>query len=332
MSEEPVYEMLWDCEACDAKGLLGVTHRFCPHCGRPQNPDRRYFPTEENKVAVANHVYSGADKICPACDASSGAKADFCGVCGSPLDAAKGVKLVAEGTSLRGRTIVGATPPAAAPAGSSRNTWIAIAVVVGLVVVCCGVLGYQKPASATVSAIGWERSVAVETFRAVQEGEWRSSVPAGAYAQRCTERDHGTRDEQDGETCTKSNVDQGDGSFKQVEECKPKYKKVPVKDLWCDFTIDKWVNDREERTSGQDNTSARAWPNPTVTGCAALGCTRLGAKREALKADVKLDGAADVTSCEVPEAVWSGLKVGQAVTVSVNLAGSVNCDDLKPAP
>jgi hypothetical protein len=332
MSEEPVYEMLWDCEACDAKGLLGVTHRFCPHCGRPQNPDRRYFPAEEAKVAVADHVYVGADRICPACDAPSGAKADFCGVCGSPLDAAKGVKLVADGTSLRGRTLVGAAPAAPPPPSGISKSWIVIAILVVLLFVCCGLMMRQTPAAATVESLSWERTIDVETFKSVQDGAWRGSVPAGAYDQRCEERNNGSKDIPDGETCTKNNVDQGDGTFKQVEECKPKYKKIPIKDLWCDFKIDKWVSDRHERTSGQGNQGARTWPAPSVTGCATLGCTRLGAKAEALKVAVRVDGEPAPQDCAVEERVWSTLQPGQAVTLTVGFGGGVSCDSIQPAP
>ena len=38
--------MLWDCDHCDARGLLGKSQRYCANCGAPQNPDKRYFPKE----------------------------------------------------------------------------------------------------------------------------------------------------------------------------------------------------------------------------------------------------------------------------------------------
>ena len=34
------YEMLWDCDHCGAKGLLGLSQRFCAECGAPQK-DRK---------------------------------------------------------------------------------------------------------------------------------------------------------------------------------------------------------------------------------------------------------------------------------------------------
>ncbi len=63
VSTEPVYEMLWDCRHCGSKKLLGLTHRHRPQCGAPQNPSERYFPSEDEKVAVQNHVYYGADRL-----------------------------------------------------------------------------------------------------------------------------------------------------------------------------------------------------------------------------------------------------------------------------
>ncbi len=62
---DPAYEMLWNCPHCRAQKLLGYTHRHCPQCGAPQPKDARYFPSDEDKVLARNHVYVGADRICP---------------------------------------------------------------------------------------------------------------------------------------------------------------------------------------------------------------------------------------------------------------------------
>ena len=65
MSEGKTYEMMWDCEYCGAAKLLGKSHRHCPLCGAAQNADKRYFPPEEEKVAVEDHQFVGADWGCP---------------------------------------------------------------------------------------------------------------------------------------------------------------------------------------------------------------------------------------------------------------------------
>ncbi len=91
MSDEPVYEMLWDCKFCGQKKLLGLTHRFCAGCGGPQDPTARYFPPENEKVAVLDHPFVGADVACPACRQPMSRAAKCCTHCGSPID--KGVEV-----------------------------------------------------------------------------------------------------------------------------------------------------------------------------------------------------------------------------------------------
>src|SRR5687768_8288081 len=103
-SDGNVYEMLWDCKFCGTKKLLGKTHRFCPNCGGQQDPSCRYFPADAEKVAVQDHVYVGADKICPACQSVSAASAEFCGNCGSPLDKAASAQTLGERKAGEGKT------------------------------------------------------------------------------------------------------------------------------------------------------------------------------------------------------------------------------------
>ena len=68
------YEMLWDCDHCETKGLLAKSQRHCAECGAPQNPDKRYFPKEGEEKRVDGHSYEGADRTCPACSAPMGAR------------------------------------------------------------------------------------------------------------------------------------------------------------------------------------------------------------------------------------------------------------------
>jgi hypothetical protein len=98
------FEMLWDCPACGSTKLLGVTHRYCPGCGHPQDHDRRYFPKEGERVPTA---YRGcaADKVCHACSTACGASDANCFGCGSPLAGAKQVHVrrsIADGAGETG--------------------------------------------------------------------------------------------------------------------------------------------------------------------------------------------------------------------------------------
>ena len=48
--------MLWDCESCGTKKLLGVAHRHCPNCGAVQDEERRYFPAMDEAVGTADDI------------------------------------------------------------------------------------------------------------------------------------------------------------------------------------------------------------------------------------------------------------------------------------
>lgn len=84
------FEMLWDCPACGSTKLLGVTHRYCPGCGHPQDHERRYFPKAGERVPTA---YRGStpDKVCEHCSTACGAADSNCMGCGAPLAGAKQV-------------------------------------------------------------------------------------------------------------------------------------------------------------------------------------------------------------------------------------------------
>ncbi|MBT9313561.1 hypothetical protein [Leptothoe kymatousa] len=80
-----VYQMLWDCQFCGTAKLLAKTHRACPKCRAPQDPSRRYLPSDADTVEVKNYTFQGKDKQCAACDALNGATANFCRSCGTSL-------------------------------------------------------------------------------------------------------------------------------------------------------------------------------------------------------------------------------------------------------
>ena len=87
------FEMLWDCDHCETKGLLAKSQRHCPECGAPQSAIKRYFPKPEEQRPVDGHVYEGSDRHCPACNAPMSAKGTHCTQCGSPLDGSKTYKI-----------------------------------------------------------------------------------------------------------------------------------------------------------------------------------------------------------------------------------------------
>jgi hypothetical protein len=91
VNNSQVYEMLWDCEDCGSKKLLATTYKICPVCGKPQNPHYRYYPSDEDREQVKNHIYQETYLICPDCGMPSDPSFKFCRNCGTSLEDAKSV-------------------------------------------------------------------------------------------------------------------------------------------------------------------------------------------------------------------------------------------------
>ena len=260
---------VWDCKYCGHKKLLGITHRFCGGCGAPQDPNARYFPPDNEKVAVQNHPYVGADVACPACRQPMSRAAACCTNCGSPID--KGVEvarradvvlpapgaLPAGGMPFGGAPSPGGVPFQGAPfsAGGatpqtpkkSSSTWIfallggVLFVIVSMFLVA---VFWKREGVFEVTGHSWERSIAIERRDAVRKSTWCDDVPSGARVLGRHEEQKGTKKEADGQECGMRKKDLGNGSYKEVKECKPKYKDVPVMEDKCDIEVIEWRNAR----------------------------------------------------------------------------------------
>ncbi len=317
------YEMLWSCGACGTKGLLGKSHRHCPSCGSPQDPKARYFPQPGEETAVANHSFDGADKICSACTTPMGAKAHNCGNCGAPLDGARAVGLVSEAVP------VVREPPRPVRAGRSRGCLFAV--VAGVVAIVAATLVFflwKKEITVQVQQHRWEREIAIERLDPVAQSEWCDRLPSDAYS---VSRSREVRDHKkipDGQTCRTKNVDQGDGTFKKVEECSPKYREEPIYADKCRFTVDRWQKARGEVARGQGQQPAPAWPSVRLgrTG-ACRGCEREGARTERYLVDLWGGGAQH--ACDVGAARWAQLQDGASVPMKVRVVGGgADCDSV----
>lgn len=317
-----VFEMLWDCEHCDTKNLLGKTNRYCPVCGAPQDPKRRRFPEPGQEVSV-NTEYDGADASCPACSTANGAKAKHCRHCGSPMDGSAKVALKAD--QLNGRSVE--APKPATPEVKKRALWpFVLAAVAVLFCGFCGVsMFWTKASTATVSGHHWARSIDIETFGPVNESAWCDSMPSGAYSVSRSKKQRSTNKVPNGETCNTRNVDRGDGTFERKQECTPKYRDEPVYDEHCDFKVDRWQKSRSLDATGS-LADAPSWPS--VSGLRD-GHERAGARHETYT--VKLSGPKrEDWSCDVSQAAWQALPEGKQVNVQVRVVtGGVDCSSLK---
>jgi len=312
---EGFYEMLWDCDHCETRGLLAKSQRYCAGCGAPQNPDKRYFPADGQAQLAAGHIYAGADRTCPACSAPQSARAKNCTHCGSVLDGAAEVRGVVDG----------AAPVAQAPRGKRRRVWpivLGVLVVLGVGIWLRCVRSQQ--AQVTVTGHTWQRSIAVEEFNERQEEAWRTEIPVGASLPVCRDRERSTRQIEDGEDCKIERRDKKDGTFEQVKKCKPKYRSEPVMDSWCRFTVRRWKQIDEIRAAGAG--LSPAWPSglPPADAPATLGTRRQGKQAETLTLEF-----GDHGSCDVGEPVWRKYTDGHELQVQVRASsGKVVCGSL----
>ncbi|HTR53721.1 MAG TPA: hypothetical protein VMJ10_23670 [Kofleriaceae bacterium] len=305
-TSEGFFEMLWDCDHCGTKGLLGKSQRHCPECGAPQNPDKRYYPTPDQQRAVPGHQYVGADRTCPACGAPMSANGKNCTQCGSPLDGAKEVRGVDE------------RPAAAAAPKRRRRIWPWIVLAIAAIGFAVWFLFIRtREAKVTVAAHRWERAIAVEQFGPVQHAAWRDQVPMGAELPACVRKQRTTRQVPDGEDCHTERHDKKDGTFEQVKKCTPKTRSEPVDDDWCTFMLHEWAKVDENVAKGTG--LEPAWPDTPIAPP-----RRPGAKRETLTLDFGSAGA-----CEVDDATWHKYADGQSVKVEVRARSSeVVCSSL----
>lgn len=309
------FEMLWDCDHCDARGLLGKSQRYCANCGAPQNPDKRYFPKAGEQQRVDGHRYEGSDRVCPACSAPQGAKAKNCTHCGSVLDGATEVRGVAAPVE----------PTRPKPRGRRRRIW---PFVVAVIAIFGAGIWWRcvrtQEAQVVVAAHTWQRAIAIEEFNERREEAWRNQVPVGAGVPVCHDRQRSTRQVADGEDCHTEQRDKKDGTFEQVKKCKPRYRSEPVMDSWCRFTARRWKPVDSVKASGTG--LQPAWPAnlPPADVPATLGAKRQGKRTETLTLEFTGHG-----TCDVSDAVWRKYTDGQKLTVEVRASsGDVVCSSL----
>jgi ribosomal protein L40E len=347
-----VYEMLWDCKFCGTTKLLGKTHRFCPSCGAVQDPESRYFPSDEEKVAVKDHHFVGADKTCTACGALNAADAKFCGRCGADLSEAGEVKKVAVRTKAEGdkfdtedlearkraafEASVGGvkSQKVQAKAKGGIKRWQIILAVV-LLFVCGGaaaMMFWTKDATATVTGYRWERTIEVQEMRAQSGKASCGSTPADAYNIDRRYEQVDTKQVADGQTCTNKQVDQGDGTFKTQRDCKTKYRSEAVMGYVCYYKVNRWSDARQVKAGG-DKSLPVSWPETNITNTGScLGCEREAPDGRKETYYLEFKGANKAFECPVPVEQWQNTKLEASFKLKIGaIANDVRCDTLQPA-
>lgn len=337
------FEMLWDCSYCGSKKLLAFTHKFCPSCGGAQDAANRYFPQEGEEVAVKDHPYAGADKMCPACKAPNGAKSVHCGQCGAGLDGAKeAVRHQDDGKTAddRRREKHAASNAAHVPppvTAKKKKSYTGLKIGIGVAILALLFVSlYRKDAGIEIKSHSWQRDVALQTLTEVKEQADCSGVPStGRVYDRF--QDKRSRKVEDGQSCKQecstARVDRGDGTFSKDKTCRDvcttKYRTEHYTVAVCKYAIDKWVPGRKLQLEGKN--LQPAWPD--VKLAAGAGPRSLGQEREEGRAGkyfvhfVK-DGEADkALTCDVEdEALWKKLDDGGKVVIPFMITGDPDCD------
>lgn len=323
--------MLWDCTSCGTKGLLGRSHRHCPHCGAPQDQTTRYFPPEGTDIRVtAAYSYEGVDKVCPGCTTPNGGAAAFCKNCGSPLDGTP--------ATVRERAgIIGGSPPLTPPtpqptaqptAPRSRTTKLLMAAAVVVVLAIIVSLVWKRDVQVRVMGHTWTRTIGIERYEPRAESEWCSSMPGDAYSVRRSREVRSQRQIKDGETCTTSRESRGDGSYVNKETCSPKYRSEPVYDDKCHYTVNRWHEVRSVNAAGASVADGPRWPPlPRLSSGTCLGCEREGQRRATYA--VQLQGPKAPWVCDYDEARWRSIVDGAVMPLKVRVVtGGADCDSL----
>lgn len=343
---EKHYEMLWDCQFCGTKKLLGKTHRFCPNCGATQNADARYYPSDEEKVAVEDHVLVGTDRICSNCASLLAATVEFCGNCGSSTATAKTATLREQQERHEGERFEGEVgrnvqqikheaQVAQAQAQSKPKRGNRFGVVFGgvIVLVFGAIWAFTRTTDTSVMVNGhrWERVIQVESYQSLSEENWRDVVPASAYSMSCSQRQRGTERIQDGESCNTVRRDNGDGTFSESESCQPTYREEPIYDDFCRYRVDRWAVAREVATQGDSLNDTPQWGNVNLN-CAnqtRLGCEREGNRTESYTVQLSDDNGD--YACERTQAEWASMPLESRWSLEITSIGSSPlCDTLQP--
>lgn len=349
MSENKTYEMLWDCKFCGAKKNLGKTHRHCPNCGAAQDPSWRYYPSDEEKIAVEDHQFVGVDVICPACSTPNSAAANNCMQCGSPLvqgkrAAALEAQRKAEAEAFQADDLqarlrqksdaaVGVAPaPTQAKAGGIP--WLPIGIGAIALVIVAGiifVLTYTRSTNVYVTGHEWSREVRIEEFMSVAESNWCDSMPADAYSVSRTREQRSSRQVADGEDCHTERRDNGDGTFNEQRVCETRYRSEPVYDDRCHYQVDRWTYSRSAIADGTEVEANIDWPDTNINrNCSSLGCEREEERIETYTLQLRGSGDANY-ECPVDFELWQATGIEDAFTLNIGVLGDARCDSLERA-
>lgn len=343
-------ELYWKCPSC-ANENMG-SHAFCTSCGspQPQNVDfhqssKQQLLTDAEKLRRAK---AGADIHCGFCGTRNPAGAANCAQCGSDLkqgtlraSAGKVVGAFAQGaeepvkcancgtlnagTRLKcgncGSPLAHGAPakkttPAAAKPIDRNLLFIGAGVVIALCALVYFLFFQTQQITGVVTAVNWQRSVAIEAYGPVQLEGWRNELPVEAQNVSCTQEVSVVQSEPPAtgnysEVCgTEYSVDQGNGYAEIVQDCE-----YQVYEDYCSYAMTIWAPVATAQLQGFS--LAVEEPAPALTSN-----QRLGDETSSYECIFDADGRSyTYTTSSLQE--FKACVIGSTWKLTVNGAGAV---------
>jgi len=167
-----------------------------------------------------------------------------------------------------------------------------------------------------VTAVEWQRSIAIESFDTVEREDWLDNIPSNAELLSCFEEVRFVQSEapisgRSDEVCgTPYSVETGGGFAETVQDCEYR-----VYDDFCSYSAQEWVANSTVAVGAND--FSPRWPSPALASD-----TRFGEGIESYTCIFNVDGETyRYTSSS--EQTFQRCSVGSTWTLTVNSLGSV---------
>ena len=274
----------WDCQYCGKKSIDGLVDT-CPGCGRRKPKNTKYYmrsgPIPTNDVLTDEELKDAGisreecdgnhkDWVCDFCNSLNNWSDTTCRSCGSPKK---------EATKEYGQKELYENYASNVEVEPIRTKTYIPYIIGALLILLSVILLFPYNKTISVTGFAWERNVALEEYKTVEESDWE--VPSGGrvydeqseirsyqdvfdhYETRSVEKSREVFDHYDTYT---SYSDNGNGTFTEhtsqspvyrteyytetYEE--PVYRKEPIYDTKYYYEIERWVHTDNYRSSGND--------------------------------------------------------------------------------
>jgi hypothetical protein len=225
-----------------------------------------------------------------------------------------------------------APPPVTTKPKSSKGCLIAVGVACLLFTLIVVASFWRRGAELTVSGHTWTREIAIEQYQDVDKSDWCSNIPASVEVKSRTREIKDHEKVKSGEKCKTRKVDQGDGTFKEKQDCSPTYTDKPIYADKCTYWVHEWRKERSAKAEGTSREPPPAWPTVQLARSGScLGCEREGSRSEEYTVLLRGSKSSETYKCNFDEARWRKFTVGNVFKAEVGVIGGVlHCDSLKP--